>query len=74
MSRPAQYLPPDFDVPIDLDLSRNEGLTRAADLLAAVSDPARSVSRYPDVRDLRQAIADLHGLPTELGAGHCRRR
>ena len=63
MSRPAQYLPPDFEVPIDLDLSRNEGLTRAADLLAAVSDPARSVSRYPDVRDLRKAIADLHSLP-----------
>ena len=25
MSSPATYLPPGFDVPIDLDLSKNEG-------------------------------------------------
>jgi histidinol-phosphate aminotransferase len=52
-------------VPIDLDLSKNEGRTRAGDLLAAVPDPTSAISRYPEVGKLRQALADLHGLPRD---------
>ncbi|HLF61774.1 MAG TPA: aminotransferase class I/II-fold pyridoxal phosphate-dependent enzyme [Acidimicrobiia bacterium] len=62
MSRPASYLPQGFNVPIDLDLSKNEGSTRAEDLLTSIPDPQRSVSRYPDTSALRLALASLHGL------------
>lgn len=63
MSGPTPYLPPGFDVPIDLDLSKNEGMTRARDLLAGIADPGSAISRYPEIGALRQALADLHGLP-----------
>ncbi len=63
MSQPTPYLPPGFDVPIDLDLSKNEGTTRAGDLIAAVTDPQTAVSRYPELGALREALADLHGVP-----------
>jgi histidinol-phosphate aminotransferase len=62
MSRPASYLPPEFTLPIDLDLSKNEGRSRAGELLASIDDPGRVVSRYPDTAALRHALADLHGL------------
>jgi histidinol-phosphate aminotransferase len=62
MSQPANYTPQGFTVPIDLDLSKNEGSTRAAELLAAVSEPGKAVSRYPDISTLRTALARLHGL------------
>ena len=65
MSKPASYLPQQFDVPIDLDLSKNEGSTDAIGLLASLDDPDRVVSRYPEIAELRQALADLHGLPEE---------
>jgi histidinol-phosphate aminotransferase len=62
MSRPTSYLPPGFTVPIDLDLSKNEGNTRAEELLAAIPDPGMAVSRYPDTSSLREELARLHGL------------
>ena len=62
MSSPATYLPPGFDAPIDLDLSKNEGRSRAEELLDAIDDPRRLVGRYPDTRPLRARLAALHGL------------
>jgi histidinol-phosphate aminotransferase len=51
-----------FDPAVDLDLSRNEGRTRGSELLAAVADPDRAISRYPDTSAVRARLADLHGL------------
>lgn len=65
MSQPVVYTPQGFTVPIDLDLSKNEGSTRAAELLASISDPEGAVSRYPDTTRLRSALARLHGLPED---------
>ena len=62
MSSPATYLPPGFAVPIDLDLSKNEGRSRAEELLDAIDDPRRLVGRYPDTSPLRAKLAALHGL------------
>jgi histidinol-phosphate aminotransferase len=60
MTTPTAYLPPSSDPAIDLDLSRNEGRTDAAALLAAVADPTRVVSRYPDTTGLRRRLAARH--------------
>jgi histidinol-phosphate aminotransferase len=62
MSDPNVYVPPMFDPSVDLDLSRNEGRTRAAELIAKVGDTNRAVSRYPDVSGVRARLAALHGL------------
>ncbi|MEX2624375.1 MAG: aminotransferase class I/II-fold pyridoxal phosphate-dependent enzyme [Acidimicrobiia bacterium] len=62
MTQPTSYVLPGFTVPIDLDLSKNEGRTRAEELLASIPDPQRDVSRYPDTTDLRRALARLHGV------------
>jgi histidinol-phosphate aminotransferase len=62
MSSPATYLPPSFAVPIDLDLSKNEGRSRAEELLDAIEEPRRLVSRYPDTSPLRAKLAALHGI------------
>lgn len=62
MTSPATYSPPMFDAEVDLDLSRNEGRTRAAELLASVGDPDRAISRYPDISGVRAQLAALHGL------------
>ncbi|HEX6145530.1 MAG TPA: aminotransferase class I/II-fold pyridoxal phosphate-dependent enzyme [Acidimicrobiia bacterium] len=62
MSDPAVYSPPMYDPSVDLDLSRNEGRTRAAELIAAVADPDRAVSRYPDTSGVRARLAAIHGL------------
>lgn len=62
MSLPGTYLPPMFDPSVDLDLSRNEGRTRADELIAAVSDPDRAVSRYPDISGVRSRLAAIHRL------------
>jgi histidinol-phosphate aminotransferase len=51
-----------YDPSVDLDLSRNEGRTRAAELIAAVADPDRAVSRYPDTSGVRARLAAIHGL------------
>lgn len=53
------YSPPTLRFHIDLDLSRNEGRTRAAELLATLADPDRVVSRYPNVSGLRARLAAL---------------
>ena len=62
MSSPTSYLPPGFDVPIDLDLSKNEGRSRAEELLDAIDDPRRLVGRYPDTSPLQARLAALHGV------------
>lgn len=62
MNAPTTYSPPMFDAAVDLDLSRNEGRTRAADLLASVEDPDRAVSRYPDTSAVRARLAEINGV------------
>jgi histidinol-phosphate aminotransferase len=62
MTDPAIYSPPMYDPSVDLDLSRNEGRTRAAELIAAVDDPDRAVSRYPDTSGVRSLLAAIHGV------------
>ncbi len=62
MSAPATYLPPGFAAPIDLDLSKNEGRSRAEELLGAIDEPRRLVGRYPDTSPLRARLAALHGV------------
>jgi len=62
MTGPAVYVPPMFDPEVDLDLSRNEGRTRATELIAAVPDSNRAVSRYPDTSGVRSRLAALHGV------------
>ncbi len=62
MSDPTIYVPPTFDPDVDLDLSRNEGRTRAAELIAKVDDLDRAVSRYPDTSGVRARLAAIHGV------------
>ncbi len=62
MSDPSAYVPPMFDPSVDLDLSRNEGRTRADELIARVGDTDRAVSRYPDTSGVRARLAALHGV------------
>jgi histidinol-phosphate aminotransferase len=62
MSDPVTYVPQGFDQPIDLDLSKNEGRSRAEELLASIEDPRRLVGRYPDTSGLRARLAALHGV------------
>jgi len=62
MSDPVSYVPQGFGVPIDLDLSKNEGRAPAAELLASVGDPNRLIVRYPDTSGLRGQLAALHGV------------
>ena len=47
MSQPASYLPQGFTVPIDLDLSKNEGSTRAGELLASITEPGAGGEQLP---------------------------
>ena len=62
MSGPTAYAPQGFDVPIDLDLSKNEGRSRAEALVASIEDPQRLVAHYPDTSALRARLAALHGV------------
>ncbi|MGH8951198.1 MAG: aminotransferase class I/II-fold pyridoxal phosphate-dependent enzyme [Acidimicrobiia bacterium] len=62
MTRPTVYVPPMFDPDVDLDLSRNEGRTKADELIAKVGDTGRAVSRYPDTSGVRSRLASLHGV------------
>jgi histidinol-phosphate aminotransferase len=62
---PATYVPQGFKVPIDLDLSKNEGRSRAEELVASIEDPRRLVGRYPDTSALRSRLAALHGVGEE---------
>lgn len=62
MSFPLTYIPQGFDFPIDLDLSKNEGRSRAEELMASIDDPRRLVGRYPDTSRLRARLAGLHGV------------
>jgi histidinol-phosphate aminotransferase len=65
MTTPRAYSVPPGDLRIDLDLSKNEGLTDAASLIAGIEDPERVVSRYPDVSPLRALLAELHDVESE---------
>jgi histidinol-phosphate aminotransferase len=62
MTEPATYVPQGFDQPIDLDLSKNEGRSRAEELLSSIDEPRRLVGRYPDTSGLRARLAALHGV------------
>ena len=64
MSRLLPYSPPSIGERIELDLSRNEGRPPSGSLID-FPDPAQLVGRYPDTTELRQALADLHGLPPD---------
>ena len=57
MSPAASYSPPGFDLPVELDLSKNEGRPPDMSLLDHVADEAAVVSRYPDLSSLRRRIA-----------------
>lgn len=57
-----KYVPPSFDAPIDLDLSRNEG---RPSIRMLEMDPERIgalTSRYPRTESLRAVIANRHGV------------
>src|SRR5690606_39740102 len=57
MSAPSAYETPGFRAPIDLDLSRNEGRPGALSLDRLTAGLEETVSRYPDVTPLREALA-----------------
>lgn len=65
MRRIDVYQPPQFDAPIDLDLSKNEGSPPAqiTSILSGIG--SRTVSRYPDSGPLRAALARRFGLAPE---------
>ena len=63
MSRPLPYSPPSIGERIELDLSRNEGRPPSDALLDFLD--TQVVGRYPDTTELRETLADLHGLPPE---------
>src|SRR5690606_41354997 len=57
MSAPSAYETPGFRAPIDLDLSRNEGRPGALSLDRLTAGLEETVSRYPHVTPLREALA-----------------
>lgn len=63
MTLTTPYAPPQPRGPVDLDLSRNEG--RAPERLALRELPGASLARYPDLADLRGALAERWGLGPE---------
>lgn len=56
------YQPPQFDAPIDLDLSRNEGRPSISQIPFDDDEVASLTSRYPETTRLRAAVARRHGL------------
>lgn len=58
------YRPPEFDAPIDLDLSRNEGRPSITEISFGPDELAALTSRYPDTTRLREVIASKQGLAT----------
>lgn len=59
------YLPPVFNAPIDLDLSRNEGRPTVTDIGLAPWEFAEATSRYPDTSRLTGLVAARHGVPVD---------
>ncbi|HEX6300995.1 MAG TPA: aminotransferase class I/II-fold pyridoxal phosphate-dependent enzyme [Acidimicrobiia bacterium] len=59
------YQPPIFGAPIDLDLSRNEGLPTVTTIDLDPQDLAAATSRYPDTTRLAEAVAARHGLTVD---------
>ncbi len=58
------YRPPEFDAPIDLDLSRNEGRPSITGIPFGPDELAALTSRYPDTTGLREAITAKLGVAT----------
>lgn len=56
------YQPPQFDVPIDLDLSRNEGAATVSVIDLPSDEVANLTSRYPDTTRLSSLVAGRHGI------------
>jgi len=61
----AGYAPPGFAAEITLDLSKNEGRSPRLDETASSSVTAIALARYPDLLQLRQALADNYGVAPE---------
>jgi histidinol-phosphate aminotransferase len=59
---PVSYSPPPLRRGVDLDLSRNEGRSKAADLIGSIDRLDELVSCYPDTTVLRRQLAGLHNL------------
>ena len=64
MSRLLPYSPPSTGADIELDLSKNEGRPPPG-TLTDLGDLTQIVGRYPDTTELREGLADLHGLVPE---------
>ncbi len=56
------YSPPPLRPGVDLDLSRNEGRSKAADLIGSIDRLDELVCCYPDTTALRRQLAGLHNL------------
>ena len=56
------YRPPEFEAPIDLDLSRNEGRPTITEIGLDGKEIAAATSRYPRTEQLRTVVARRHGL------------
>lgn len=54
------YKPPVFDVSVDVDLSRNEGLPTITSIDLGPDELAALTSRYPDTSRLTRLVADRH--------------
>ncbi len=64
MTRPT-YTGPLLLHDVELDLSRNEGMRTSTDLVGSVADLNELIRRYPDTTQLRDRLAEMHGLPTD---------
>ncbi len=56
------YSPPSLRSNVDLDLSKNEGRSKTADLIGSIDRLDELVCRYPDTTPLRRQLARLHDL------------
>lgn len=55
------YSSPVLGPDVDLDLSRNEGKSAAANLISSIYRSDELIRRYPDTGPLRRRLARLHG-------------
>ena len=58
----VNYSPPPLRPGVDLDLSKNEGRSKAADLIGSIDRLDELVRCYPDTTPLRRQLARLHDL------------
>lgn len=58
----VNYSPPPLRLGVDLDLSKNEGRSTAADLIGSIDPLDELVRCYPDTTILRRQLGRLHDL------------